>query len=511
MKKLLNFIFSRMVLVGLLILLQIGVIVAIVLKLSNYFVYFYAVCVIISFVVVMYVISKNDNPSYKLAWTIPIMAFPLFGGLFYIIAGHNHAGQKFISKLKDVVDRSIPFMPQDKSIIDELEEKDKQIANQAKYIQDYSSFPIYKNTTTKYLSPGETFYESLLEELEKAEHFIFMEYFIINSGKMWDTILEVLEKKVKEGVDVRILYDDIGCVSTLPYKYEETLRKKGIKCLVFNPLAPALNIVMNNRDHRKITVIDGHTGFMGGINLADEYINAVERFGHWKDAAIMLKGEAVWNLSVMFLQTWTFMSGDTEDYTKYMPHVYHPEAFESDGYVQPYGDSPLDHETVGENVYLNLLHKAKDYIYICTPYLIVGNEMVTALSLAAKSGVDVRIITPHIEDKWYVHILTRSYYADLIKAGVKIYEYTPGFIHSKTFVSDDEVGVVGSINMDYRSLYLHFECGTWLYQTSTISEIKEDFLKTQEVSEQITLEACQNVKLSVRMLRSILKIFAPLM
>lgn len=500
-----------MALVGLLILFQLGLLLTVIVQLSEYFLYFYGICVLLSLIVVVLLISKNDNPSYKLAWAIPILTFPLFGGLLYVIAGRNKAGKKFVAHLQEIVDRTVPYMPQDEEILEEIKEKDQSIARQAQYIQQYSTFPIYKNTTTKYLSPGEDFYEVLLQELEQAKHFIFMEYFIIQRGKMWDTIVEVLERKAKEGVDVRVLYDDIGCMKTLPYRYEEVLRKKGIQCMVFNPIAPALNIVMNNRDHRKITVIDGYIGFTGGVNLADEYINEVERFGHWKDAAIWLKGDAVWNLTLMFLQTWNFTKKNDEDYNKFKPQVYHEAPFISDGYVQPYGDSPLDNETVGENVYLNLLHKAKRYVYICTPYLIVDHEMVTALSLAAKSGVDVRIMTPYIEDKWYVHILTRSYYKDLIQAGIKIYEYKPGFIHSKTFVSDDEVGVVGSINMDYRSLYLHFECGTWLYQTATIAEIKKDFLDTQELCLQITLEDCQNVRVSTRVLRSILRLFAPLM
>lgn len=511
MKKILNFIFNRITMVGLFILLQIGMIIFVIWKLSNYFIHFYITCVLISVVVVIHLVSKNENPSYKLAWAIPIILFPLFGGFFYIVAGNNRLGKKFTRRLEDIYSRTVPFLQQDESIMEELEKQDKNIFNQAKYINDFSCYPIYKNTKTKYFSPGEHFFKALIEELEKAEHFIFMEYFIIDKGMMWDTILDILERKAKQGVDVRVMYDDIGCLKTLPYKYEEELRKKGIKCLVFNPLAPVVSIILNNRDHRKITVIDGHVGFMGGINLADEYINAIERFGHWKDAAIMLKGEAVWNLTMMFLQTWDFTTNEHEDYNLYKPHVYHPEPFEGDGYVQPYGDSPLDHETVGENVYLNLLHKAKDYVYICTPYLIVDNEMVTALSLAAKSGVDVRIITPHIEDKWYVHILTRAYYEGLIKVGIKIYEYTPGFIHSKTFVSDDEVGVVGSINMDYRSLYLHFECGTWLYKTETIRDIKEDFLEMLEIATPITLEDCKRVKLVTRLMRSILRLFAPLM
>lgn len=511
MKKLLNSIFSRVVIVGILILFQLGIIIFAIWKLSSHFWYFYIACMLISIGIVIHLVSKNENPSYKLAWAIPIMMFPLFGGLFYIIAGNNRLGKKFTKRLEEVCSKTWPYLSQDKQIIEKLEQLDKHIAGQAKYIKDFSRYPIYENTTTEYLSPGEEFYDALLKEIKKAEHFIFLEYFIIHEGTMWNTILDVLEEKVKQGVEVRVMYDDIGSLATLPYKYEEKLRAKGIKCQVFNPLAPVLNIILNNRDHRKITVIDGYIGFMGGINLADEYINGVKRFGHWKDAAIMVKGEAVWNLTIMFLQTWDFTANEHEDYNLYRPHVYHPEEFESDGFVQPYGDSPLDHETVGENVYLNLLHRSKDYVYICTPYLIVDNEMVTALSLAAKSGVDVRIVTPHIEDKWYVHILTRAYYEPLIKVGIKIYEYTPGFIHSKTFVCDDEVGIVGSINMDYRSLYLHFECGTWLYKTKTIADIKADFNQILEVSQQVTLEKCKRVRLTTRLARALLRLLAPLM
>lgn len=268
---------------------------------------------------------------------------------------------------------------------------------------------------------------------------------------------------------------------------------------------------MNNRDHRKITVIDGHTGFTGGINLADEYINEIVRFGHWKDSAIMIKGDAVWNLTVMFLQIWNFYSEKKEKYERYYPYFYHEDEFEGDGYVQPYGDSPLDEEIVGENVYLNIINKAKNYVYITTPYFIVDNELVTALTLAAKSGIDVRIITPHIEDKWYAHIVTRAYYTQLIESGVKVFEYTPGFIHSKTFVSDDEIGIVGTINMDYRSLYLHFECGVWLYKTKSVDQIKEDFLNTLEKCQRITLKDCEKVKIPTRILRAIIRVFAPLM
>lgn len=511
MKKLLKFLFSRIVIVGLLILLQIVILALGIWKLSKYFVYLYGIFILLSILVVIYLVSKKDNPSYKLAWTIPILLFPVFGGLFYLIFGGNKTTKRFRQKIKNAHDETKHLLKQDENILQEIQYKDKSIVGQTKYIQNYSQFPVYKNTITEYLTPGEEFFKVLKEELEKAEHFIFMEYFIIQEGVMWNSILEILERKAKQGVDVRVMYDDMGCLRILPYKYNEKLEKMGIKCSVFNPFIPALSIRMNNRDHRKITVIDGHTGFTGGINLADEYINEIERFGHWKDASIMLKGDAVWNLTMMFLQSWSFNTNQDEDYEKYKPNRHIEEEFESDGYVQPYGDSPLDDENVGEYVYLNMINKAKDYIYINTPYLIIDNELVTALSLAAKSGVDVRIVTPHIEDKWYVHIVTRAYYSQLIEAGIKIYEYTPGFIHSKTFVCDDEVGVVGTINLDYRSLYLHFECGVWLYKTSSIEKIKDDFMTTLNVCQPITLEDCKNIKWSNRFLRAILRVFAPLM
>ncbi len=511
MRRLLNFLFSRMVIVGLLLLLQLSLIIGVIWKLSNYFIYFYITSVVISTIVVVQLVSKKDNPSYKLAWAIPIMLFPMFGGFFYLLAGNNRLSKKVVKRLEMIYYRTAPHLRQNEEVVKEIEKMDKQVYNQVKYINQNATYPMYKNTTTKYLSPGESFFESLLEELERAEHFIFMEYFIIEEGKMWDTILEVLVRKVEEGVDVRVLYDDIGSLRTLPYKYEEKLVAKGIKCVVFNPLSPVLNMLLNNRDHRKITVIDGYIGYMGGINLADEYINEIDKHGHWKDAAIWIKGDAVWNLTMMFLQTWTFSTGEVDPYDKYKPHAHHPAPFESDGYVQPYGDSPLDHETVGENVYLNLIHKAKDYVYISTPYLIVDNEMVTALSLAAKSGVDVRIITPYKEDKWYVHIVTRAYYPQLLEAGIKIYEYTPGFIHSKTLVADDELAVVGSINMDYRSLYLHFECATLLYKNKSVTELRDDYIEMLEICTPITLESCHHVSIINRVVRSILRLFAPLM
>lgn len=511
MKKLLNFLFSRIVIVGFLLILQLVILVFTIWKLTNYFVYMYVFFSILSIAVVLYIVSKRDNPSYKLAWIIPILTFPIFGGLMYLCFGKNKLPKLFKNKIQQIYTSSVPLLLQDGQTSEELKNIDKSIWNQSKYITDFSNFPIYKNTTTQYLSPGEKKFEVLKQELEKAEHYIFMEYFIIEEGVMWNSILDILVRKVKQGVIVRVMYDDVGCLFTLPYKYNETLEKMGISCAVFNPFRPTLTARMNNRDHRKIAVIDGHTGFTGGINLADEYINEYEKHGHWKDASIMLKGEAVWNLTIMFLQIWNFTKPTDKDYNIYRPHIYHKLSFESDGFVQPYCDSPLDEEIVGENIYLNMIGRAKNYIYINTPYLIVDNEIVTSLCIAAKSSVDVRIVTPYIADKWFVHLVTRSYYSQLIDSGVKIYEYKPGFIHSKTFVCDDETATIGTINLDYRSLYLHFECGIWIYKSKAVMQLKQDFLETLNVCTPITIQYCESIKWHTRLLQSILRLFAPLM
>ncbi|MGZ9584036.1 cardiolipin synthase [Paenibacillus marinisediminis] len=511
MNNIIKSLLNRMVIVGTLLVIQLVVLLVIIWKFSSYFVYFYFAFVVISLMVVLWIVNNKSNPAYKLAWIIPILLFPVFGGLFYLMFGNKKISKRTARRMSSIYHKTLRVIQQDQDVMDEIIALDKSVAKQATYIHSASSYPIYKNTTSEFLSSGEIKFERLKEELLKAEHYIFLEYFIVQEGLMWNSILDILIEKVKQGVDVRFIYDDVGCLKTLPYNYDKQLEKLGIKCKVFNPFIPVLTTRLNNRDHRKIIVIDGHTAFTGGINLADEYINAYVRFGHWKDTAIMLKGEAVWNFTVMFLTMWDFLNDTDEDYEEYRPHHYHTASFSSDGYVMPYGDSPLDDEVVGENVYINMINRAKDYIYINTPYLIVDNETVTALCLAAKSGIDVRIVTPHIPDKWYVHMVTRAYYPTLIENGVTIYEYTPGFIHAKSFVVDDELAIIGTINLDYRSLYLHFECATWLYRSSTVLAMKEDFLATLDNCHQITLEACREVKWHTRFARSIMRVFAPLM
>ncbi len=325
---------------------------------------------------------------------------------------------------------------------------------------------------------------------------------------MWGDMLEILKEKAAQGVDVRMIYDDLGCVLTLPHHYDQKLEQMGVKCCVFNPFKPVLSSHFNHRDHRKILVVDGQIAFTGGINLADEYINAYPKYGHWKDTAIQLEGSAAWNMTVMFLTMWDFLRGMDEDVGDFYPQF---PALQSTDVVQPFSDSPLDQEPVSETVYLHLINRADRYLYINTPYLVIDNETTTALTAAAKRGVDVRIITPHIPDKWFVHAVTRANYELLAQAGVKIFEYTPGFDHAKTIVAYDLWGVVGTINMDFRSLYLHFECGVLLYGGDTVLSIKNDFLQTLRRCQKISLEDCRSAKWYQKLTRALLRMFAPLM
>lgn len=511
MKNTIKILLGRVGLVGLLIAIQLAVLVVFMLWFENYFVYFYAICVILSLLCVFWVVNNESNPGYKIPWIIALLSIPIFGGVFYMLFGSKLAQNRIFKKFLPITDSLKNYLNQNISITNEILSKNKSASNQSKYINDYAHCPIYKNTSTKYLNLGERKFEAVLEELNKAQHFIFLEYFIIQEGKMWDSMLEILKKKASEGVDVRVIYDDFGCLFLLPSSYKNKLESFGIKCCVFNPFVPSLSIRMNNRDHRKILVIDGHTAFNGGINLADEYINAIDVHGHWKDTAIMLKGDAVWSFTVMFLSMWENLNKTTEDYEKYKPHVHHAETFEGIGYVQPYTDTPANHEEIGETVYKNLINQATNYVYITTPYLIIDNETRTSLCEAAKRGVDVKIIVPHIGDKWYVHGMSRSNYNTLIKSGVKIYEYTPGFIHAKTFVVDDKYAVVGTINLDYRSLYLQFECATFLYETNTVTDIYNDYLETLKVSELVTTDLWDSIPVYKRALFSIITLFAPLM
>lgn len=465
---------------------------------------------VISVLVALYIFSRRDKSAYKLTWVFMILMFPIFGGLFYLLFNFQSTSKATERKIAKIFKKTRKFFDLPGSDFYLATKNLPSAAASLSYINNCAGFPVYSDTATRYLSPGEKMFDELLLQLEKAEKYIFLEFFIIQEGKMWDSVLKILKRKVAQGVKVRVIYDDMGCFFLLPSRYASKLKSYGIECKVFNPFRPFLSVIQNNRDHRKIAVVDGKVAFTGGINLADEYINAYEKHGHWKDSSVMVSGKAAWGLTVIFLQMWELCSGKNEDYIQYYPWQNTKCPKTNNGFVIPYCDSPLDGEYVGEHVYLQIINRAKKYIYITTPYLIVDNSMISALTLAAKSGIDVRIITPHIWDKYFVHMATRSYYRELIDAGVKIYEYTDGFIHSKTFVSDDGVATVGTTNLDFRSLYLHFECGVLMYDTSSVQEVKEDFLNTLKKCTGITKEDC-SCNMIKRLFQDILRLIAPLM
>ena len=383
------------------------------------------------------------------------------------------------------------------------------MAGLSRYVNRSGCFPVYDRTQVRYFPLGDEMFPVLLAELEKAEKFIFLEFFIVDEGEMWGRILEILARKAAQGVDVRLLYDGTNEFFTLPRDYPQRLKELGIQAKAFAPVMPFVSTHYNYRDHRKILVIDGKTAFTGGVNLADEYINRVRRFGHWKDTALMLQGEAARSFTLLFLQMWHLEDGRMEERALLeTPAPRHPE---SGGFVLPYADCPLDRERVGEWVYLDILNRARKYVHIMTPYLILDGEMETALKFAAERGVDVRLILPGIPDKRLPYALAKTYYRSLLASGVRIFEYTPGFVHAKVFVSDDREGTVGTINLDYRSLYHHFECGTYLHQTGCIPQIREDFLATQAQCRTVTPDTVKQEKLRVKLEGALMKVLAPLL
>lgn len=496
------------------LLLQIAFIVSALNFFSDRFVYFSIASTLLSLVVLVWIINDNTNPYYKLAWVVPVLIIPVFGTITYLFAKLELGTHIMNSRLLKLIDKTSPFIPQNKDTLDELEKISVKEKNLAVYMKTYAGYPIWRNTYAEYYPLGEDAFASMVRELEAAEEFIFMEYFIVERGVMWNTILEILARKAAEGVDVRFMYDGMCSLMLVPYSYPKKLEAMGIRCKMFSPVKPVLSTVQNNRDHRKILVVDGHTAFTGGVNLADEYINKVEYYGHWKDTAVMLKGEAAAGFTIMFLQNWNISESAEDDYANYIRSDFpqlRENALPADGFVLPYGDSPLDNENVGQTVYLDILNRAERYVHIMTPYLILDNEMVGALTYAAKRGVDVIIIMPHIPDKVYAYLLARSYYAELIRAGVKIYEYTPGFVHAKCFVSDDTRAVVGSINLDYRSLFLHFECASYFYRHPVVAQVEQDVQNTLKKCMQVTLDDCKRFNPFKRIAGHILRLFAPLM
>ena len=496
----------RLMLVAIAAIVEITVTVTLLNYFYTQFAWIETLLRVASLLIVLLLIRFSRHLSSDLMWILLIIVSPIFGTAAYLLLGANLALGATYRSIVAETERAKPLYGERQENLAAAEAEIPDLAGQLRYLAR-EGFPTYRNTGFSYYGLGEEGFPHMLEDLEQAKRFVFLEYFIIEPGIMWDSMLEVLVRKADEGVDVRVLYDDIGSVGTLPASYARELEARGIKCEPFNRVNPIVNIFLNHRDHRKVLVIDGEVAYSGGINLADEYINAVIKFGHWKDNVIRVTGEAVWSYTVMFLSMWNALRHDTEDYALFRVE---PLPGEPDGFVCPYAVTPLTDDKCGQDVYLNIVNQAHGCCYIVTPYLIIDTDMQNALILAAKRGVDVRIVTPGVPDKKVIWDITRSYYASLIAGGVRIFEYTPGFVHAKIFVADGQVATVGTLNLDYRSLYLHFENGTLLADSRVVEEVARDVREIIGASHEMTLEESL-FGLRHEFAASVLRLLAPLL
>lgn len=503
-----NYIPVRYIIALIVTLLEVLSVIGVTVACCYYIPYFFVAAIITEIFCVIKIIASDDNPDYKVPWLLFLLILPIAGFMLYFLFYSRKLGKKFIRRLDEM--KMYRYESNREEILTELGSDNPHAAAQARMLCKISDASVFKNTRQTYYPLGEDMWQAMLPDLEGAEKYIFMEYFIIEEGEFWGSILEILKRKAKAGVTVRVIYDDIGCMSTLPGDYHKQLGKFGIEAKPFSRLRGQADGEFNNRNHRKISVIDGKVGYTGGVNIADEYINKIERFGHWKDTAVRLEGEAVWELTRLFLTDYGIN-------TKKLPDIeceLYPKQNDllADGYVIPFGDGPhpLYERRVGKSVIQNMLNSATRYMYITTPYLIIDNDLCSSIESAALRGVDVRIIVPHIPDKRIVFGMTRSFYHRLMRSGVKIYEYKPGFIHAKSYIADDEYAMIGTINLDYRSLVHHFENGVWMYQCDSIKDLKADIDDTMAKSIEITPDMLK-AGIITRLIRSIVKIFAPML
>ena len=502
-------VFSRFGLILLMLAVQVMILFSIFQWFYEVIPHIFGGTVILTSAIVVYLLNSRVNPTAKITWLIILLILPVFGVLLFVYTQSDLGHRVLKEWANKMISDTRSCIRQDEAVAKRLAEENGGVAALAHYMGRSGSHPVYDKTAVTYFPLGEDKFEEMLEQLEAAEHFIFMEYFIVSEGIMWGRVLEILARKAAAGVDVRVMYDGTCEFALLPHDYPKRLRRLGIKCKIFAPASPFVSTHYNYRDHRKILVIDGHTAFNGGVNLSDEYINQKKKFGHWKDTAVMVKGEAVKSFTLMFLQMWG-MDGGKAEFDTFLAYPALPVQ-EAKGYVIPYGDRPLDEDQLGERVYMDILNRALKYVHIMTPYLILDGEMETALKFAAERGVEVVVLLPGIPDKRIPYALAKTHYASLLESGVKIFEYTPGFVHAKVFVSDDQEAVVGTINLDYRSLYHHFECATYMYGTDCVPEIEKDFQDTLLKCRQVTKEMLRHEKWTMRLLGSLMKVAAPLL
>ncbi|HIZ09919.1 MAG TPA: cardiolipin synthase [Candidatus Borkfalkia avicola] len=510
LKKLGKLLTSKFLLVCFLLLIEIAIIPAVFywfffsVDTTWIFAVLCAAVVILDLAIALWIVNSDMNAEYKIAWLMPVLFLPPIGALLYLNLRRRPRPRRRLKQLAEkFAGMECLYVKKDGHVGTEYAD-DGFAASCAEYVAQATGLPPTDCYEFEYFPSGESYCERLLEELEKAEKYIFLEYFILRPGKFWNSVLDILKRKAGEGVDVRVIYDDIGSMLKVPDNYAAELEKQGVKCMCFNPFRPVLDLAQNNRTHRKIALIDGVTAFTGGINLSDEYINETHPFGHWKDTGIMVRGRAAQNFAAMFLQLW-FLRAPDEDYTRYLS-----TGPKGDCSCLAFCDSPLDRQNVCEDLYLKIIYHAKKYVYINTPYLILDGEMKRALITAAHSGVDVRITVPDIPDKKYVFAVTKAFYSELIKEGIHIYRYKPGFIHAKSIVSDDKYCIIGSTNMDFRSFYLHFECNMMFFDERVSAKLTADYLDTCKQCDEVKKE---HFKESIFRLiyRAVLRVFAPLM
>ena len=508
LRRVLNLVFSRLVITVVLVLLQAFWLFAVFNWLSEYAQWISRTGLALSVIMCLALIRQDSTvPEFKISWMILFMLMPVQSGLLYLLWGNKRPVFGLRRRLERAGQAMDPTRRPDPAAEEQLEKADPRAAMTAKYLHDYAPAPVCSGTAVKYYPDGQSMFADMLPALRSAEHSIYVESFIIGMGEMWGQIHEILRQKAAAGLDVRVIYDDAGCLSLLPHNYAEILQADGIRAFSFNRCVPVLNLVMNNRDHRKIMVIDGKIGFTGGVNLADEYINKLKRFGYWKDSGVRLEGPGATSLAGIFLTFWKAKYPDEEiDPARDLPEV---KPQETDCLVQPFDDSPVDREAVAKNTYLELINQAQKRLYICTPYLILDNDLLSCLRLAAKRGVDVRIYTPGVPDKPTIYQLTRSYFPHLLRAGVKIYSYTPGFLHAKTWLMDDRIAAVGTVNLDYRSLYLHFENSVLIYGGAVLDDVRRDLAEIERESTAVTLADCRTGFFGT-MYSAVLRLVAPL-
>lgn len=503
---------KRLIFTAVSILLEIVFLLFLFTKVSEYATIIDWVTRIVAIFLVLGLYSMDKTSSMKMPWIILMLAFPILGVSLYLLVGLNGSTKKMRARYEEIDKKLLPYLPDNRQILEWMKKENPQAGAIASYLTNYSCYPVYQNTDVTYYDEAIKGLDAQLEDLSKAEKFIFMEYHAIEDEEAWQRIQTVLEDRVKAGVEVRIFYDDMGSIWFVNMDFATKLKSLGIKCRVFNPILPGLNMFLNNRDHRKITVIDGKVAYTGGYNLANEYFNITHPYGIWKDTGIRMEGDAVKSMTVAFLEMWN-AAGNVKSKElvpeKYVIHYAYKA--QQRGYVQPYADSPLDGEQVGEEVYISMANKAEKYCWFITPYLIITDEMTHALTLAAKRGVDVRIITPGIPDKKMVYSVTRSFYHNLVKHGVRIYEWTPGFCHAKMSVADDKMATCGTINLDYRSLYHHFENGCFLADCDAVLEIRDDLIRTMGESREVTEQYKEGRSAGLRLGQLILRLFAELL